>query len=1051
MLYDPSGKTAEALERIGLRPPRIERVDADTLAGKDLVIVGEDALSPGGKENEALLEYARKGGRVAVLQQDMYVPPAPVEVEQDSDYETNTAFMTAADHPVTAGLEKDDFRYWRARPQRYPPHEGDAPRAKAEPTYPPNHRVTINALRKPAAGNYRLILESGGTDGLQWTPLVEFPVGKGAIVLCQLLLADCLGREPVADQVVVNLLDWAARFSPASPRKLVVWAPRSPKLVDALRGAGVEFSQAKDFPDVRSLDGDDVLLVDGSDPVPQDKVAALKAWIERGGTLWAHALKPVRATPKGRKKERGLAGWWRLDKNGWKKTVAVDSSGRRNFLKPGGPDGGPTSTSWAQGDGAHFEKGQYFVGRKDAKDFKVGKHDFTIEAWVNPTDLKARAGIVGVGVGDYATSNYGLYQRSDKYHFIVNGQKLIGAAPNAASAPIRGGWHHLAGVRNKDGLFLYIDGKLAASGGSGDVDPDEDGDLFLIGAADAGNEMQIGGFFEGDVDEVRLYKGVALSAEAIAKRYADLVETEAGGLGVWAQLVPDGIDLEPKATSEAVIVAPRGLAAGLSNADLWLRRGYSGEGPTAETTAMTNLIWNAVTGFERADGAESFLEPAGLVACPLGKGTIAIDQLLWEDVYPRDERRAKRIISTLATNLGIAVRSKRGDERWRYTPVGPLEAYANRNLSKAGDILKRPPLLGEGDDDLRELPLGLHQFAGIPMRVNEYCILVRGAADDGLPAKSARIPVGRWADRIAFLHAALGPGSGPVGQYIIFHENHQTQRVPIVMGANIADWYANPHNLPKAKVAWTGKNPVHDPVSVYVTVVDTLYPSEPIQAVWFESYVAGPKLALVAMSTGRKIKSEAASHKSYRPLDLSGVANTNLTTDAEPRWPDVDKNDLREFPTGEVTLADIPARVAPGPTSCVTMWSTGTKACPKEVTVDVNAKAKAVFFLHTSIYGAASWTYRIRYAGGETADVPISGGVDVWDWHKSGGQIPKLPPGVRLAWQGLNHYIQKNATVYWHEWKNPHPEKTIQSIEILHDKNERAVPVVLGITLAGDG
>ncbi|MFH0963777.1 MAG: LamG-like jellyroll fold domain-containing protein [Planctomycetota bacterium] len=1051
-LYDPLGRTAQALERVGLSLPLIDRLDGKSLADKDLVIVGEDALSTDGKENAALLNFAQAGGRVAVLRQNLYVPPAPLEIEQDNAYEINTAFIADSGHPLMAGIEKDDFRYWCARPQHYPPHEGKAPRAAAEPTYPPNHRVSTNALRKPVAGNYRIILESGGTDGLCWTPLIEFPVGKGAVLLCQLLLDECVGKEPVADRVLANLFDWAAAFAPAAARKLVVWAPGSPRLVDALRGAGVAFTQARDFPDLASLRAQDVLLLDGSADPPNERIPALKTWIERGGSLWAHALKPTSAAADNKTDKPGLVGWWPLDETGWKDAVAADASGHGNVLKPEGPDGGPSSISWAQGRGAHFENGQYFVGDPASKDFKVGKQDFSLEAWINPADLKARSGIVGVGVSDYSTSNYGFYQRSGEYQFLVNGQRLInGTTPNWLRAPIQGGWHHLIGVRSKDGLFLYIDGKLAASGGTGDVDPDEDGDLFLIGAGDSNNQMRIGAFFTGDVDEVKLYKGVALTADQIAAQYAGSLEARKGGLGAWSELLPEGLDLEPMAKSEAVVVRPRGLAAGLSNADLWLRlsHGYGVGGMEGKTLALTNLMWNAVTGLDRVQGADSFLEPAALVQCRIGKGSIAIDQLLWEDVYQRDERRAKRIVATLATNMGVPVRSERAARLWRYAPVGPIEPYANRNLSKAGDILKRPPLLGEGDNDLRDLPVGQGDFAGIPLRVYPYCVLLAGSADDPLPAQSDRIPIGRWADRIAFLHAALGPGTGQVGQYVIYYENQKTQRVPIVMDANIADWYASPKNLPSAKIAWTGKNPVHDPVSLYVTEVDALYPSTPILSVWMESYVAGPKLVLIALSTGRKVEGrDGLSYKTYRPLDLSAVVNAGLTTDQEPKWPDVDKNDLREFLTGEVTLADIPARIPPGPKSCLAMWSTGTTECPKEVTVDVDAKTDAIFFLHTSIYGAASWVYCLHYADGSTADVPVNGGVDVWDWHKSGGEIPKLSPAVRVAWQGLNHYIEKDVTVYWHEWKNPRPDAAIKSIHILHDKQERAVPIILGITIA---
>ncbi len=664
-LYDPSGATAKALKRMALSLPRIESLKAEVLTDLDLLVIGEDGLADEAEKNSTVLDFARGGGRVTVLHHNSLVPPVPVTLQQEGNYEANTSFITSSDHPVLVGLAQRDFCYWRGRQQEYPPHLGKEPRPRAEPTYPLNHRVCTNAFIKPTQGSYRMLLESGGVDGTRWTPLIEFPVGDGSILLCQLLLADGLGCEPVADRLLANIMDWAGSYKRPPTRRLIVWAPRAPKVLAALRGVGVPFTEAGDFPEVNLLGQGDILLVDGGEQVPSASLAALETWLKSGGTLWAHGLRPLRELVSADPETSGLVGWWRLDETNWVGATAADSSARGNSLTPAGSGDLPSPTTWANGRGAWFEasdragenyrSGCYFAAIPDSSDLRIGTADFTLEAWVNPADLEARSGIAGAGVNDYCTTCYGLLQRSGKYHFIVNGASLINGAPNAVTTSIRGGWHLLAGVRRQDELSLYIDGELVASGGRGDVNPDEDGDLFLIGAGDTNNNMIIGAFFKGEISEVRLYKGTALTGEQIRQRYRKAMETQGSDLGAWSRLLPEGLGLRSSLTSEAVVLKSSGLAAGLSNFDLYLRRGFFMEGSRDTTVALTNLIWYAVTGFDGIARAESYLEPAGLVRCPVASGALVIDQLAWEEACLRDESKGYRIISALATNLGLPI------------------------------------------------------------------------------------------------------------------------------------------------------------------------------------------------------------------------------------------------------------------------------------------------------------------------------------------------------------------------------------------------------------
>ncbi len=89
--------------------------------------------------------------------------------------------------------------------------------------------------------------------------------------------------------------------------------------------------------------------------------------------------------------------------------------------------------------------------------------------------------------------------------------------------------------------------------------------------------------------------------------------------------------------------------------------------------------------------------------------------------------------------------------------------------------------------------------------------------------------------------------------------------------------------------------------------------------------------------------------------------------------------------------------------------------------------------------------YRVRYAGGDQATIPVVIGQDVRDWwlddqtQVSRGQV---------AWAGTNAAIRKNhgyVRLFLSTWENPHPEKSIESIDYV-SLNSKTAPFCLAIT-----
>ena len=80
------------------------------------------------------------------------------------------------------------------------------------------------------------------------------------------------------------------------------------------------------------------------------------------------------------------------------------------------------------------------------------------------------------------------------------------------------------------------------------------------------------------------------------------------------------------------------------------------------------------------------------------------------------------------------------------------------------------------------------------------------------PQRVSGIPVERRCRRLHFLHASFQgynlPPSISLGRYVVSYADGQTQDIPVILGENIADWWARrgAQAEPPLVVAWTGTN-----------------------------------------------------------------------------------------------------------------------------------------------------------------------------------------------------------------------------------------------------
>ena len=148
-----------------------------------------------------------------------------------------------------------------------------------------------------------------------------------------------------------------------------------------------------------------------------------------------------------------------------------------------------------------------FIG--DVND--LGTSDFTIESWVFIESTVGNGNkIINKGLTSVGTpSNAGYALRANKTGFDEI-EFQIGNSDGSTKRVIYNGietdrWYHVAGVRSRMKLYLYLDGILVAEDSTTSI-YNVDTDIPLaIGAIHKGGGSPINEFMDGKIDEVRIW------------------------------------------------------------------------------------------------------------------------------------------------------------------------------------------------------------------------------------------------------------------------------------------------------------------------------------------------------------------------------------------------------------------------------------------------------------------------------------------------------------------------------------------------------------------
>ncbi len=184
IVLDPTGEVGKFLKSRGVGFTPLAELKELPEKGK-VLILGKDVLSGPSSTSSALAAWAAAGRTVIVLEQNnpLKYQALPAEIDA-TDAVGRVAFGEDLDHPALKGLKQKDFFTWG-----------------------PDEIVFRKAYGKPTRGAKSLV-QCG--ESLGNSALVEVSAGKGLLLLCQLAVGEKLKDNAVAQQLLVNLVDYGA-------------------------------------------------------------------------------------------------------------------------------------------------------------------------------------------------------------------------------------------------------------------------------------------------------------------------------------------------------------------------------------------------------------------------------------------------------------------------------------------------------------------------------------------------------------------------------------------------------------------------------------------------------------------------------------------------------------------------------------------------------------------------------------------------------------------------------------------------------------------------
>ena len=348
-VYDPEGAVIRYLRSVGVTFAKLENLNS-LPANAKVLLIGANALDARLSDSSLFAAYTQSGHSVIFLEQKDPLRyqglPGVMPPARNQGY---IAFSQDLESPLMHGLKQKDLFTWGGGGLLY-----------------------RDAYEKPVTGGDSLI-ECG--EGLAYSAVARMTVGKGMLLLSQLLVERKLDDCAPARALLLNLIRYGLEYRKVI-RPVEVSAADNPLLVGALRESGLRYASVND--PLEALSKADSILVTDASPsnlhLLATHLAQVNRFVQNGGWIVFNNL-----TPKGLQDFNRLVGFdhmirpfgrekvtWCVPRNpltsGLSTSDIVMNSGQRIFSWMAGDYPDPNEFSYVldYDDVAPFGKSSYF-------------------------------------------------------------------------------------------------------------------------------------------------------------------------------------------------------------------------------------------------------------------------------------------------------------------------------------------------------------------------------------------------------------------------------------------------------------------------------------------------------------------------------------------------------------------------------------------------------------------------------------------------------------------------------------------------------------------
>ena len=245
----------------------------------------------------------------------------------------------------------------------------------------------------------------------------------------------------------------------------------------------------------------------------------------------------------------------------------IKGSGSNKTLTPNGGAGVGYEIPSYYGSAMNFDgDGDSLQGPLNSSDLEMGSDDFTVEAWVNPSDVSGPGGIAGIWDGSSNDRSWLLYHGSGGgLNFIISADGSTNDVVASGINMTTGQWYHVVGEKEGTTIRIIVNGVVAAIDTAAAASVYNAAEEFRIGVYDFsdGTPQE----FTGHIQDVRVYKGVAKYKGGfdVPKPYTPVgieswrtvADCTANNFCTWNPLYP-GFSNNPSFTNGNVSVAETG-------------------------------------------------------------------------------------------------------------------------------------------------------------------------------------------------------------------------------------------------------------------------------------------------------------------------------------------------------------------------------------------------------------------------------------------------------------------------------------------------------------